>query len=68
VDAVLDTRRRLEELRRERVLAQMTPLGSEPAYMSDLDEEIVATEAAYVASVVTEIAALRADLGQRPVG
>ena len=65
---VLDTRRRLEELRRERVLAQMTPLGREPAYMSDLDEEIVATEAAYVASVVTEIAALRADLGQRPVG
>ena len=65
---MLDTRRRLEELRRERVLAQMTPLGSEPAYMSDLDEEIVATEAAYVASVVTEIAALRADLGQRPVG
>src|SRR5919197_6779746 len=51
-----------------RVLAQMTPLGREPAYMSDLDEEIVATEAAYVASVVTEIAALRADLGQRPVG
>src|ERR671931_577561 len=50
-----------------RVLAQMTPLGREPAYMSDLDEEIVATEAAYVASVVTEIAALRADLGQRPV-
>jgi hypothetical protein len=68
VDAVLDNRRRLEELFRERVLARMTPLGHEPAYMSDLEEEIVATEAAYVASVVTEIASLRADLGERPVG
>jgi hypothetical protein len=68
VDAVLDTRRRLEELHRERVLARMTPLGCEPAYMSDLEQEIVATEAAYVAGVVVEIACLRADLGARQVG
>jgi hypothetical protein len=68
VDAVLDNRRRLEELHRERVLARMTPLASEPAYMSDLEDEILATQAAYVASAVTEIASLRADLGERLVG
>ena len=49
VDAVLDNRRRLEELHRERMLAQMTPLAGEPAYMADLEDEILATEAAYVA-------------------
>jgi hypothetical protein len=68
VDAVLDNRRRLEELHRERMLAQMTPLAREPAYMSDLEDEIVATKAAYVASAVTEIASLRADLGERLLG
>jgi hypothetical protein len=68
VDAVLDNRRRLEELHRERVLAQMTPLACEPAYMADLENEILATQAAYVASAVTEIASLRADLGERLLG
>jgi hypothetical protein len=46
----------------------MTPLASQPAYMADLDEEIVATEAAMVASAVVEIACLRADLGGRLAG
>jgi hypothetical protein len=68
VDAVVDTRRRLEELHRERLLAQMTPLASEPAYMADLEEEILATEAAYMASAVTEIACLRAQLSGRQLG
>lgn len=40
----------------------MTPLGSEPAYMADLEDEILVTEAAYVAAAVTEIASLRARL------
>lgn len=62
MDAIVDSRRRLEELHRERVLAGMTPLGSEPAYMADLEDEIVVTEAAYVAAAVTEIASLRARL------
>jgi hypothetical protein len=68
VDAVVDTRRRLEELHRERLLAQMTPLASEPAYMADLEEEILATEAAYMASAVTESACLRAQLSGRQLG
>jgi len=46
----------------------MTPLAREPAYMTDLENEIVATEAAYVASAVVEIACLRADIDGRPVG
>ena len=46
----------------------MTPLACEPAYMTDLEDEILATEAAYVASAVTEIACLRADLGEGAVG
>lgn len=40
----------------------MTPLACEPAYMADLQDEIVITEAAYVAAAVTEIATLRARL------
>jgi len=68
VDAVLDNRRRLEELHRERMLAGMTPLASEPAYMADLENEILATEAAYVASAVIELACLRADIDGRRLG
>ena len=68
VDVVLDNRRRLEELHRERTLAQMTPLAGEPAYMADLEDEILATEAAYVAGAITEIASLRARLGGRQWG
>ena len=68
VDVVLDNRRRLEELHRERMLAQMTPLAGEPAYMADLADEILATEAAYVAGAITEIASLRARLGNRQWG
>jgi hypothetical protein len=68
VDAVMDTRRRLEELHRERVLVRRTPLASQPAYMTDLEDEILATEAAYVAAAITEIASLRAELSGRQWG
>ena len=46
----------------------MTPLGDEPRYMADLDEEITVTTAAYVASAVTEIASLRAALDAPQAG
>jgi hypothetical protein len=68
MDAITDNLERLRELQRERALALLTPLADEPAYMSDLDEEITVTTAAYVASAVTEIASLRAALGGRQVG
>jgi hypothetical protein len=50
------------------MLAQMTPLASEPAYMADLADEILATEAAYVAGAITEVASLRGRLGGRQWG
>jgi hypothetical protein len=50
------------------MLALMTPLAGEPAYMADLADEILATEAAYVAGAITEIASLRAQLGSRQWG
>jgi len=65
---VIDTRSRLQELHRERSLAQMTPLAGETAYMADLDSEIAATQAAYVAAAVIEIATLHAHLGERNRG
>jgi N-formylglutamate amidohydrolase len=68
VDAVGENRKRLEELHRERALALMTPLADEPAYMADLDSEITATEAAFVAAVVIEIASMRAELSGRQWG
>jgi hypothetical protein len=46
----------------------MTPLAGEPAYMAALADEIQATEAAYVAGAITEIASLRARLGSRQLG
>jgi hypothetical protein len=68
MDAVIDTLKRLQELHRERALAQMTPLAGQTAYMADLDSEIAVTQAAYVAVAVIEIATLRAHLGERNLG
>ena len=68
MDAITDNLHRLQELRRERALALMTPLADEPAYMADLLEEITVTTAAYVAGAVTEIASLRSALSGPQVG
>jgi hypothetical protein len=68
MDAITHTLNRLHDLRCERALALMTPLADEPRYMADLDEEITVTTAAYVASAVTEIASLRAELAAPQVG
>ncbi|HSD79153.1 MAG TPA: hypothetical protein VLB47_00780 [Solirubrobacteraceae bacterium] len=57
-----DLRDHLRLLQQERVLALGTALADDPAYMSDLEEEIVATHHAYVGSAVVEIARLRARL------
>ena len=53
----------LEGLHEERALASMTPLGDDPRYTADLDEEITATTHTFVGVAVTEIATLRAELG-----
>jgi septum formation topological specificity factor MinE len=63
-----DLRHHLELLEIERVLALDTALRNDPAYMADLQEEILATRHAYIGSAVTEIASLRAELFGRQVG
>ena len=63
-----DLRHHLELLEIERVLALDTALRDDPAYMADLQEEILATRHAYIGSAVTEIAALRAELFGPQVG
>jgi hypothetical protein len=63
-----DLRHHLELLEIERVLALDTALHNDPAYMADLQEEILATRHAYIGSAVTEIASLRAELSGPQVG
>jgi hypothetical protein len=58
----------LLELRLERALAEIEGLHTQEGYMADLEDEIAATNDAYVGAVVTEIALLRADLSGPLVG
>lgn len=55
-----DIKQHLLLLHQERVLAMETALAHDVAYMTDLEEEILATRHAYVGSAVTELASLRA--------
>lgn len=57
-----ECRSHLELLTSERALALETTLRDDRAYMADLEEEILSTRHAYVASAVVEIARLREDL------
>jgi hypothetical protein len=58
----------LQELRVERALAATEGLAGDPAYMADLEDEIVAARRAYVGAAITEIATLRAQLSGPQVG
>ncbi|HKE78731.1 MAG TPA: hypothetical protein VKB54_05455 [Solirubrobacteraceae bacterium] len=62
VKTATDIKQHLQLLQHEKVLAMDTALRNDPRYMADLDEEILATQHAYVGSAVLEIAQLRADL------
>jgi hypothetical protein len=64
----VDVKHRLDLLHTERALALSTPLRDDPAYMADLDEEILVTRHAWISSAVLEIARLREDLGGAPQG
>jgi protein-L-isoaspartate O-methyltransferase len=68
VKTASDIKQHLDLLEHERALALGTALGHDPAYMSDLREEIFATRHAYVGSAVIEIASLRGELQGRPQG
>jgi hypothetical protein len=50
------------QLHAERQLAALEGLDSCGAYVEDLEQEIAATQSAYVGAAVTEIATLRAEL------
>jgi hypothetical protein len=55
-----DLKAQLETLERERSLAGLTGLLDSDAYRRDLEDEMAATQAAYIGAAVTEIASLRA--------
>jgi hypothetical protein len=55
-------RQRLWALHGERLEALAAGLGANTLYMSDLDREIEYTEDMFVATAVTEIALLRAEM------
>lgn len=57
-----DIRERLDLLVAERALAAFEGLTDDPLYEADLDDEIIATQSAYIGAAVTEIASLRAEL------
>jgi hypothetical protein len=58
----LETQTHLHRLQAERTLASAERLETTSTYLADLDEEIEATRVAFVATAVTEIATLRAEL------
>jgi hypothetical protein len=63
-----DVQDHLQLLLVERALAAVEGLGSNAAYMSDLEDEIAHTRDAYVGAAVTEIAIFRAELSGRLEG
>ena len=58
----IDVQVHLNELLVERALARSHGIGSNGAYMADLEDEIAVTRVAYVAAAITEIATLRGSL------
>ena len=52
----------------ERALVAVDRLDADAAYLAELDEEIALTRCAYVGVAVTEIATLRAELGDPLLG
>jgi hypothetical protein len=68
VQSAVDIRQHLELLETERAVALETALRDDPAYMTDLRDEIVATRHAFVGSAVAEIASFRAQLSGPQTG
>jgi hypothetical protein len=63
-----DAMHALRHLLEERALVSTLPLGRDPDYVADLEEEIAAVRQEVVLLAVTEIATLRAELGGRGDG
>jgi hypothetical protein len=66
--SAIEIQTHLRQLEAERILSSLEGLASDPAYMADLVAEIAATRRAYVGAAVTEIAELRAELFGRQIG
>jgi hypothetical protein len=66
--SAIEMQTHLRQLEAELALARAEGLGSSAAYLADLHEEIAETRHAYVATAVTEIAVLRAELSGPQVG
>jgi hypothetical protein len=64
----IEARIHLKQLQAERALASREGPAADSAHMADLDDEIVATQHAYIAAAVTEIATLRAELSGPQAG
>ena len=62
---VAELRERIALLASERAMASLSGLDNDPAYMADLQADIVAASATYVGVAVTEIASLRGQLSGR---
>lgn len=63
-----DIRDRLLAQVHERLAAERAGLAAEGAYIANRDGDVEGVRAAYIGAVVTEIAMLRADLGNRTTG
>ena len=63
-----DARNRLHRLQAERLDAVEAGLGDNALYMTDLENDIAQSHAAYVGLAITEIATLRGQLGAPQVG
>jgi hypothetical protein len=61
-------RAQLSRLHLERIEAKSVGLGGNEAYMTDLENEISETRAAFVGAAVTEIAIARGELSGRLFG
>ena len=68
MNTALDARNTLRRLQAERLDAVEAGLGENALYMTDLENDIEASIAAYVGLAVTEIATLRAQLSGPQVG
>jgi hypothetical protein len=66
--SALEVLRYLEGLHEERAIAAHTDLGQDARYTADLDDEITATQHAFIGVAVTEIATLRGELFGRHAG
>lgn len=64
----VEIRAHLLELAQERVAAEDVGLTADPAYMADLESEVLEYRLALVGAVVTEIAVRRGELFGRNAG